>query len=151
MLQSSFHASATLAGHSQATGATPPRLLARSSSRTHWTARFERCVVHTACREVLVDGQAQALQPRAFDLLTYLIENRHRVVPADELLDQVWCTEEVQLGSLAAAVMRVRRALCEGSSGRGSMIRTYAKFGYRFVAPATIDFEGEEQVAEMGA
>jgi DNA-binding winged helix-turn-helix (wHTH) protein len=109
--------------------------------RRHWTASFERCVVRTACREVLVDGEAQAMQPRAFELLTYLIENRERVVSADELLDKIWCTEEVQLGSLAAAIMRVRRALREPAAGRGSMIRTYAKFGYRFVAPATIDFQ----------
>jgi DNA-binding winged helix-turn-helix (wHTH) protein len=92
---------------------------------------------------VLVDGEMRAMQPRAFELLTYLIENRERVVSADELLDQIWRTEEVQLGSLAAAIMRIRRALREESSGRGSMIRTYAKFGYRFVAPATIDFQDE--------
>ena len=101
------------------------------------------CVVRTAFREVLVDGQPRALQPRAFDLLRYLIEHRDRVVPTDELLDQIWCTEEVQLGSLAAAVMRVRKALGERGAGRGTMIRTYARFGYRFVAPTTVDLHGE--------
>ena len=92
---------------------------------------------------MLVDGEPRALQPRAFELLTYLIENRERVVSADELLDNIWRTEEVQLSSLAAAIMRVRRALREESSGRGSIIRTYAKFGYRFVAPTTVDFHEE--------
>ena len=110
---------------------------------THWTARFEQCVVRTACREVLVGGETRVLQPRAFELLTYLIENRGRVVSADELLDSIWRTEEVQLGSLAAAIMRVRRALREESVGRGSMIRTYTKFGYRFVARTTVDFDNE--------
>lgn len=139
MLQPSFHARSTSATDPRAGDVPPPRF----GARTHWTARFPRCVVRTACREVLVDGQPQALQPRAFELLTYLIEHRDRVVSADELLDRIWCTEEVQLGSLAAAIMRVRRGLCEGNSGRGTIIRTYAKFGYRFVAPVTLEFEAE--------
>jgi DNA-binding winged helix-turn-helix (wHTH) protein len=140
MLHSMFHVGTTPVRHPEVAAASP-HANPRPASRPHWTARFERCVVRTACRELLIDGEAQAMQPRAFELLTYLIENRERVVPADELLDKIWCTEEVQLGSLAAAIMRVRRALREPSIGRGSMIRTYAKFGYRFVAPATIDFQ----------
>jgi len=141
MLHSTFHAGTGAVRHPEV-ATTPPFANLRPASRLHWTARFERCVVRTACRELLIDGEAQTMQPRAFELLTYLIENRERVVPADELLDKIWRTEDVQLGSLAAAIMRVRRALRESSSGRGSMIRTYAKFGYRFVAPATIDFQG---------
>jgi DNA-binding response OmpR family regulator len=35
--------------------------------------RFGRCEVRPAQREVLVDGAARELQPRAFDLLLYLI------------------------------------------------------------------------------
>ncbi|MFL6626964.1 MAG: transcriptional regulator [Vitreoscilla sp.] len=138
MLHSSYHVSATAARNLEGPAAAYP---APRKARPLWTARFGQCVVRTACREVFVDGEASALQPRAFELLTYLIEHRDRVVSADELLDNVWRTEEVQLGSLAAAIMRVRRALREESHGRGSMIRTYAKFGYRFVAPTTIDFQ----------
>jgi DNA-binding winged helix-turn-helix (wHTH) protein len=140
MLHSSYNVSAPTARRREGPGSAYP---APRQAQPHWTARFEQCVVGTACREVFVDGEPRALQPRAFELLTYLIANRERVVSADELLDQVWCSEEVQLGSLAAAIMRVRRALREEASGRGSMIRTYAKFGYRFVAPTTIDLHDE--------
>jgi DNA-binding winged helix-turn-helix (wHTH) protein len=140
MLHSSYHVSTPSAREREGPGSAYPAL--RKTQR-HWTARFEQCVVGTARREVFVDGEARALQPRAFELLTYLIANRERVVSADELLDQVWGTEEVQVGSLAAAIMRVRRALREEAGGRGSMIRTYAKFGYRFVAPTTIDLHDE--------
>ena len=136
MLHSSYHVSTTAARTLESPAAAYP---APRAPRPHWTARFEQCVVRTASREVFVDGEARALQPRAFELLTYLIEHRGRVVSADELLDNVWCTEEVQLGSLAAAIMRVRRALREESRGRGAMIRTYARVGYRFVAPTVID------------
>jgi DNA-binding winged helix-turn-helix (wHTH) protein len=99
-----------------------------------WTARFGRCEVRAACREVLVDGELRSLQPRPFDLLVYLIVHRHRVVTVDELLDHVWGDTCVQQGSLPAAVMRVRRALLEHEVGAGTIIRTYQRVGYRFVA-----------------
>jgi DNA-binding winged helix-turn-helix (wHTH) protein len=96
--------------------------------------RFGRCEVRTASREILVDGQLRALQPRPFDLLLVLIESRARVRTTNELLDEVWRHQIVQPGSLAAAVMRIRQALCEGEPGIGQLIRTYPRVGYRFVA-----------------
>lgn len=140
MLHSAFHVGATPVRHPEVPAASYPN--ARPAPGPHWTARFEHCVVRTSSRELLINGEAQAIQPKAFELLAYLIEHRERVVPANELLDKIWRTEEVQIGSLAAAILRVRRALCEPSAARGSMIRTYAKVGYRFVAPVTIDFQG---------
>ena len=38
-------------------------------------------------------GQRMALEPKAFDLLLYLVEHRDRVVGRDELLDRVWPEE----------------------------------------------------------
>jgi len=96
--------------------------------------RFGRCEVRVGSREVWVDGQLRALQPRPFDLLVCLIDSRDRVRTTDELLDEIWRHEIVQPGSLAAAVMRIRQALCEGEPGIGQVIRTYPRVGYRFVA-----------------
>ncbi|MBW8758124.1 MAG: winged helix-turn-helix transcriptional regulator [Burkholderiales bacterium] len=95
---------------------------------------FGRCEVSVARREVLVDGQLRTLQPRPFDLLVYLIEHRHRVVSTDELLDHIWKDEFVQPGSLAAAVMRIRKALAGAGHEAGAIIRTHQGIGYRFVA-----------------
>jgi DNA-binding winged helix-turn-helix (wHTH) protein len=102
--------------------------------RRDWIARFGRCEVRVACRELLVDGKLRPLQPRPFDLLVYLIAHRDRVVTAEELLDAVWGETCVQQGSLPAAVMRVRKALLEHEDGAGRIIRTYQRVGYRFVA-----------------
>jgi DNA-binding winged helix-turn-helix (wHTH) protein len=104
------------------------------SASSAWIARFGRCEVRVAHREIWVDGQVRALQPRPFDVLIYLIEHRHRVITADELLDQIWSDEVVQPGSLAAAIMRVRKAVGDGEADIGSVIRTYQRVGYRFVA-----------------
>lgn len=35
---------------------------------------FDRCLVDTASREVALDGTAMALSPKAFELLTLLID-----------------------------------------------------------------------------
>ena len=122
-------------GHDSLMKSPPPKLMdgAIAPARADWSLRFGRCEVRVAHREVLVDGKVRALQPRPFDLLVYLIENRERVVTADELLDRVWRNEVVQPGSLTAAIMRVRKAVCENEPGIGQVIRTYQRVGYRFV------------------
>lgn len=109
----------------------------RHGRRPDWTLKFGRREVCTARREVLVDGASRPLQPRPFDVLVYLIENRGRVVSTDELLDAVWKDEIVQPGSLAAAIMRVRKALLDNEPDSGRIIRTHQRIGYRFVA--TVD------------
>ena len=41
------------------------------------------------------DGHALRAQPRVFDLIRYLIENRERVVSREELLEQVWSSSSL--------------------------------------------------------
>jgi DNA-binding winged helix-turn-helix (wHTH) protein len=95
--------------------------------------RFGAREVNPACRAVLVNGIQKKLQPKAFDLLVYLIEHRDRVLPIDELLNRVWYDRDVQVGSLATAIARIRAALGEGKGG-GLVIETHHRVGYRFVA-----------------
>jgi len=111
----------------QATGVAPRR-------REHRDYVFGRHEVSAARREVRVAGALRTLQPRPFDLLVYLIEHRDRVVTTDELLDHIWKDEFVQPGSLAAAVMRIRKALHDTGRDAGTIIRTHQGIGYRFVA-----------------
>jgi len=93
--------------------------------------RFGRCEVRPASREVLVNGQPRQIQPRPFDLLVYLIENRERVLSIDELLDAIWGRQIVQPSSLTVAINRIRSVL---EDGNGEIIRTHHRVGYRFVA-----------------
>jgi DNA-binding winged helix-turn-helix (wHTH) protein len=103
--------------------------------------RFGRCEVRPACREVLVDGLKKSLQPRPFNLLVHLIENRHRVLSIDELLNAIWGDQEVQISSLATAIARIRSVLGDGVDGNGPFIQTCHRVGYRFVA----SLEGEQR------
>lgn len=112
--------------------------LAPRSAGPRMAYRFGHCEVNPASREVRVHGVRRRLQPRAFDLLVYLIEQRHRVLAVHELLDAVWPDRAVQVGSLAAAIARVRAALGEGGE---EVIQTHHRIGYRFVATLDVDVD----------
>jgi DNA-binding winged helix-turn-helix (wHTH) protein/tetratricopeptide (TPR) repeat protein len=96
------------------------------------TYRFSDVELRVATREVLVAGQPVDLEPRTFDLLIYLIENRSRVVSKSELLEKVWHTAYVSESVLARAVMKLRKALGEGDTDDG-YVKTMHRVGYRFV------------------
>ncbi|MBI5272053.1 MAG: winged helix-turn-helix domain-containing protein [Burkholderiales bacterium] len=91
----------------------------------------------THARRVLRDGEPVPLEPRAVDLLVYLLRHRHRVVPKSELLDQVWRGAAGAGGSLPRAVMMIRQAL-EPDPGADA-IRTSPRVGYRFAAAVAED------------
>ena len=94
--------------------------------------RFGECLVSATRREVAWRGEPQVLEPRPFDLLLYLIEHRERVVPKDELLQQLWPHEFVSDSVITRAVMKARQAI--GDSGKEpELIRTVHRMGYRFV------------------
>ncbi|GAB4322541.1 MAG: hypothetical protein Kow0010_03380 [Dehalococcoidia bacterium] len=92
--------------------------------------QFHGFVLDDERRELRLDGREIVLQPRVFDLLTYLLQHRERVVSKDELLEAVWSDVLVTEASLQRAVSLVRSALAEG--GAGEAIRTYPRRGYRF-------------------
>jgi DNA-binding winged helix-turn-helix (wHTH) protein len=73
------------------------------------------------------------LNPKAFALLQYLIENSGRLVSHEELLDALWPNVHVQPEVIKSHILAIRTAL--GDSPRESRyIETVRKRGYRFVA-----------------
>jgi DNA-binding winged helix-turn-helix (wHTH) protein len=84
--------------------------------------------------ELRRDGGTVPLQPKAFDLLVYLLERRDRVVARGELLQALWPGSDARAGTLSQALRAVRRALGDdGVSQR--FVRTLRTRGVRFVAP----------------
>ena len=83
------------------------------------------------------DGTRLPLRPKVFQVLTYLIEQRHRVVTRDELLAEVWPNQCVGEETLTSCIKAARRAL--GDSGQTqSVIRTVHGCGMRFIADVTV-------------
>jgi len=94
--------------------------------------RFGPCEVDPRTRELRVGGRTQALEPRPFDVLTFLLRCRDRTVRTDELLDGLWRDDVVAPGSVANAIAKVRRAI--GDRGEPPIIRTVHRIGYRFAS-----------------
>lgn len=93
--------------------------------------RFGIWEVQSMTRELLRQGVVQALEPRAFDFLMYLLLHRDRVVSKDELLDEVWRGEYFSVSVIARAALKVRQALGEGGMA-SEVIKTVHRNGYRF-------------------
>jgi len=106
--------------------------------------RFEDQIVDLARRELTRAGRGVPIEPRVFDLLVYLIENRHRVVSKDDLIADVWGGRIVSDAALTSAINAVRRAVGD-SGGEQRVIRTVPKKGIRFVGALN---DGESGRAE---
>jgi Tol biopolymer transport system component/DNA-binding winged helix-turn-helix (wHTH) protein len=83
--------------------------------------------------ELRRNGQPVKLEPRALDTLVYLIRNRDRVVPKDELIEKVWGVKVVSESALHHSIRKAREVLAEGTDQE--VIRTVHGRGFRFVAP----------------
>jgi TolB-like protein len=92
--------------------------------------RFEEFTLNTAKREVHRGAEAVKIEPRTYELLIYLLENRDRAIGKDELQDKVWGTI-VSDSAMTRGVMKLRKSLGDTSD---AIIKTVPRFGYRFVA-----------------
>src|SRR3712207_590685 len=80
------------------------------------------------------DGAPVQIEPRAVQVLRYLVRHRDRVVPKDELLDKVWADVFTTDAVLKQAVSQIRRALGD-TPDSPRYVQTFHARGYRFVAP----------------
>ena len=78
-------------------------------------------------------GGALHVEPRVFDLLTYLLRHRERLVAKDELFERVWTEEVVGEDALTYCVKEARKAVADDGT-RQRVIRTHRLRGYQFVA-----------------
>jgi TolB-like protein len=108
--------------------------------------RFAGCEVDSALRHVRCRGVVAEPQPKAFDLLLYLIAHRERVVDKDELLAKIWPGVVVSDSALTQA-LRKARAMVGDDGERQTVIRTIQRRGFRFVA----DLEEARPAAEAPA
>ena len=77
-------------------------------------------------------GKIVKSEPRVLELLHYLIEQRERVVPKEELLDTLWPDVHVSESALTTTIRDARRVL-DDSPGDPRWIKTIYGRGFRFV------------------
>jgi DNA-binding winged helix-turn-helix (wHTH) protein len=108
--------------------------------------RFGEWTLDTAQRQLTRDGTHVHLAPKAFDLLTLLVEEAPRVVRKGELHERLWPGTFVSDATLVALVKEVRRALNDRSA-TAPIIRTAHRVGYAFAAPLAKDVSGSSEVS----
>ena len=82
-------------------------------------------------KRLLQGAQIVEFQRLSFELLSYLIQHRAKVVSIDELQKAVWGTI-VTDAAVARAIMKVRKALDDDPS-QPQLIRTVVRQGYQFI------------------
>ena len=93
---------------------------------------FEDYALDTERRELRRGDAPVAIEPKVFDLLAYVIENRERVVSRDDLIAHVWGGRIVSEAALARCINGARSAI--GDSGEAQrLIKTLPRKGLRFV------------------
>jgi len=97
-----------------------------------WT--FDAVTVDPATFRVLVNGVPQALEPKSFRLLQFLIEHRDRVVSKEEIFQAVWAGAFVTDNALTRVVAQIRKAIGDDPK-QPRYIETVPTIGYRFIAP----------------
>lgn len=102
--------------------------------------RFGEYQIDTDLFELKRGPEPVKVEPQVFDLLVYLIAERHRVVSQSELLDKIWSGKIVSLSTVASRINAARSAV--GDSGAAQkFIRTIQRKGFRFIG----------EVSEAGA
>jgi adenylate cyclase len=93
---------------------------------------FDDYALDTERRE-LRRGDAQvAVEPKVFDLLMYLVENRHRVVSRDDLIANVWDGRIVSESAIGRCINGARSAVDDSGEAQ-RLIKTLQRKGLRFV------------------
>lgn len=93
---------------------------------------FGDCALDLSRFELSRNGSAVHVEPQVFDVLRYLLEHRERVVPKEELLDELWGNRFVSESTLTSRIKAARRAIGDDGDAQ-RWIRTVRSRGYRFV------------------
>jgi TolB-like protein/DNA-binding winged helix-turn-helix (wHTH) protein len=94
---------------------------------------FGDCELDDRLYELRRAGVPLEIERKVFDVLTYLIHHRDRLVPKDELLDKLWPGVVVGEAALTRCITAARKAVGD-DGGRQEIIKTQHGRGYRFVA-----------------
>ncbi len=95
--------------------------------------RFGDVELDTASYTLTRGDEPVAVEPQVFEVLTYLVEHRDRLVPRTELFDEIWNSRFVTDSALSSRIKAARAAI--GDDGRAQRcIRTVHGRGFQFVA-----------------
>jgi DNA-binding winged helix-turn-helix (wHTH) protein len=92
-------------------------------------------VLDSDTRELLVDGQSVHIQPKAFQLLELLLENRPKAVSKRQIHERLWPGTFVSDSTLSSLLTEIRTAIHDDARA-SRFVRTLHRFGYAFSGSA---------------
>lgn len=95
--------------------------------------QFDNVEVSSSAFSVLQGGKRLDLEPKAIRVLIHLLRHRERVVPKEELFQEVWEATAVTDNALTRIIAQLRRELGDDSRSP-RYIETVPTVGYRFIA-----------------
>jgi DNA-binding winged helix-turn-helix (wHTH) protein len=93
--------------------------------------RFGDCLLDSGTRQLFVAGEEVHLQPKAFQFLELLLQNRPKAVSRNEIHEKLWPGTFVSDGTLTSLLGEVREAIGDGARD-SRFVRTVHRFGYAF-------------------
>ncbi len=108
------------------------------TAETKQTISFGDICVDTRTSLVFKAGIPVQLEPKGLRLLTFLIENRERLVEKSEILDAVWRGTVVTEYALTGAIAKLRKAIGDDKK-TPRYIQTVHTRGYRFIAAVELN------------
>jgi DNA-binding winged helix-turn-helix (wHTH) protein len=81
-------------------------------------------------------GNPVRLNPKVFDVLTYLVLHRDRMISKQELMSHVWPDQLIGVSAVERCIMAARKAVGD-SRDKQKVIKTFHRRGYQFVMPVT--------------
>lgn len=96
--------------------------------------KFFDFTLNPATRRLLIQNEEVVVSSKAFDILSYLVENRGKIVSKDELFQMIWADSFVEENNLPVHISALRRILGD-KRGESRFIKTVSGRGYSFIAP----------------
>ncbi|MBL3732177.1 response regulator transcription factor [Lysinibacillus sp. HST-98] len=93
------------------------------------TLTLKGVTINKLTREVWIDNTSIELEPKQFDLLLYLMENKHIVLSRDQILNEVWGYD--YFGSARVVDAQVKK-LRKNLQHKAYLIKTVFGLGYKF-------------------
>lgn len=111
---------------------------------------FEDYQLDTDRRELRRGTALISVEPKVFDLLAYMVENRERVVSKDDLIEALWGGRIVSDSALTTRLNAARTAVAD-SGEEQRLIKTLPRKGLRFIGAVRQEQRSAAAVATMAA
>jgi tetratricopeptide (TPR) repeat protein/DNA-binding winged helix-turn-helix (wHTH) protein/TolB-like protein len=96
--------------------------------------RFDEVELYPLQGRLVRAGQETHLRQKSFQVLTYLVQHRDRLITKAELLDKLWSDTAVTEGALTKCIIDIRHKLGDDAH-QPKFIKNIPRVGYRFIHP----------------